>query len=120
MHKKIFQSSFLTVFLVLIATIALIMGILFHFFEVQIQTELENEAGYLSQAIEKEGIRFFDGFKKQTNRVTLIDADGKVLFDSDAEAEKLDNHADREEINEALKNGTGKSIRYSQTLTEKT
>ncbi|MCI8507611.1 MAG: PAS domain-containing protein [Lachnospiraceae bacterium] len=120
MHKKIFRSSFLTVFLVLIATISLIMGILSHFFEVQIQTELENEAGYLSQAVEKEGLRFFDGFKKQANRVTLIEADGKVLFDSDVEAEKLDNHANREEINAALKNGTGKSIRYSQTLTEKT
>ncbi|MCI9083310.1 MAG: PAS domain-containing protein [Lachnospiraceae bacterium] len=120
MHKKIFQSSFLTAFLVLITTIALIMGVLFHFFEEQIQKELENEAGYLSQTIEKTGVRFFDGFEKQTNRVTLIDADGKVLFDSDAEAEKLDNHADREEINAAMKNGTGKSIRYSQTLTEKT
>lgn len=120
MHKKIFRSSFLTVFLVLVATIALIMGILFHFFETQMQKELENEVGYLSQTVEKEGIRFFDGFERQANRVTLIDAAGKVLFDSDVEAEKLDNHADREEINEALKNGTGKSIRYSQTLTRKT
>lgn len=120
MHKKIFRSSFLTVCLVLIATIVLIMGILFHFFEVQIQAELENEAEYLSQAVEKEGVHFFDGFKKQTNRITLIDTDGKVLYDSDAEAENLDNHADREEIGEAMENGTGRSIRYSQTLTEKT
>ncbi|MCI9078074.1 MAG: PAS domain-containing protein [Lachnospiraceae bacterium] len=120
MYKKIFRSSFLTAFLVLVAAIALIMGILFHFFEAQIQTELENEAGYLSQAVEKAGIRFFDGFEKQSGRVTLTDAEGKVLFDSDTEAEKLDNHADREEINAAMKNGTGKSIRYSQTLTEKT
>lgn len=120
MYKKIFRSSFLTVFLVLIATITLIMGILFHFFEVQIQTELENEANYLSQAVEKEGIHFFDEFERQNNRITLIGTDGKVLFDSDTEAEKLDNHADREEISAAMENGTGKSIRYSQTLTEKT
>ena len=120
MHKKIFQSSCLTSFLVLVTTIALIMGALFHFFEEQIQKELENEAGYLSQAVEKTGIHFFDGFEKQANRITLVDADGKVLFDSDAEVEKLDNHADREEINAAMKNGTGKSIRYSQTLMEKT
>ncbi len=120
MHKKIFQSSCLTSFLVLVTTIALIMGALFHFFEEQIQKELENEAGYLSQAVEKTGIHFFDGFEKQANRVTLVDADGNVLFDSDAEVEKLDNHADREEINAAMKNGTGKSIRYSQTLMEKT
>lgn len=120
MNKKIFRSSFLTVFLVLVATIALIMGILFHFFEAQIQTELENEADYLSQAVEKEGVRFFDGFEKTNNRITLIDADGKVLYDSEAEAENLDNHADREEISEAMEKGEGKSIRYSRTLTEKT
>ncbi|MCM1127090.1 MAG: ATP-binding protein [Lachnospiraceae bacterium] len=120
MNRKIFRSSFFTAFLVLIATLAFIMGILFHFFEMQIQTELENEANYLSFAIEKEGIRFFDGFEKQNNRVTLIDCNGNVLFDSEADAGKLDNHADREEINEAMKAGKGKSIRYSRTLTEKT
>lgn len=120
MNRKIFRSSFLTAFCVLVATIVFIMGILFHFFEEQIQTELENEAGYLSQAVEKEGVRFFDGFEKQNNRITLIDADGKVLFDSKAEAENLDNHADREEIYAAMKTGKGKSIRYSKTLTEKT
>ncbi|MCM1235427.1 MAG: PAS domain-containing protein, partial [Ruminococcus flavefaciens] len=120
MHKKIFRSSFLTVCLVLIATIVLIMGILFHFFEVQIQAELENEAEYLSQAVEKEGVRFFDGFVKQNNRITLVDTDGNVMYDSEAETKNLDNHADREEIGEAMENGMGRSIRYSQTLTEKT
>jgi len=120
MYKKIFRSSFLTVFLVLIAAIALIMGILFRFFEVQIQKELENEAGYLSQAVEKEGIGFFDGLKEQNNRITLIDADGKVLFDNRADAGSLDNHADREEISAAMKTGKGRSIRYSRTLMEKT
>ena len=39
MNKKIFRSSLLTVCLVLAATIALIMGLLFHFFEKQIQKE---------------------------------------------------------------------------------
>ncbi len=120
MNKKIFRSSFLTVFLVLIATIALIMGILFHFFEKQIQKELENEANYLLLAVEKEGIHFFDEFKKQNNRITFINSNGKVLFDSDTDAENLDNHADREEIKEAMKTGEGKSTRYSKTLTEKT
>ena len=43
MNKKIFRSSLLTVCLVLAATIALIMGLLFHFFEKQIQKELANE-----------------------------------------------------------------------------
>lgn len=120
MNKKIFRSSILTVLLVLIATIALIMGILFHIFEQQIQNELENEAEFLAQAAEKEGEDFFAGFDSQNHRITLIDEDGTVLFDSETDAETLDNHAGRDEVKEAMEKGKGMSIRYSKTLTEKT
>lgn len=120
MNKKIFRSSLLTVCLVLIATIALIMGLLFHFFEKQIQSELANEAGFLAQAVEKEGAAYFDDFDSRNSRITLIDKNGTVLFDSRTEASALDNHADRDEIREAMKDGEGMSIRYSTTLTEKT
>lgn len=126
MNKKIFRSSLLTVFFVLIATIALIMGILFQFFEKQIQTELTNEARFLAQAVENEGTGYFDGFDSKrnkaalNNRITLVDKDGTVLYDSEADAATLDNHAEREEIRAAMEDGKGISIRYSKTLTEKT
>lgn len=120
MHKKIFRSSLLTVFLVLLATIVLILGILFRFFEKQIQTELENEAIFLSHAIEHEGTGFFEGFDNHNNRVTLINEKGKVLFDSETNADELDNHAEREEVQEAIEKGKGMSIRYSTTLMKKT
>ena len=120
MNKKIFRSSLFTVFFVLVAAIALIMGILFHFFEKQIQEELANEAGFLSQAVENEGIGYFNDFDNTKTRVTLIDKDGTVLFDSKADASALDNHADREEIMAAIKDGKGMSVRYSTTLMEKT
>ena len=120
MNKKIFRSSMFTVFLVLIATIVLIFGILFQFFEKQIQAELSNEAEYLALAVENEGISFFDDFDSKNNRVTLIDKDGAVLYDSVADAGRLDNHAKREEVKDAMKDGKGISIRYSETLTEKT
>lgn len=126
MNKKIFRSSLLTVCLVLVATIVLIMGLLFHFFEKQIQTELANEAGFLAQALENEGAGYFDGFDNKNNRIagnnriTWIDKNGTVLFDSRADASELDNHADRDEIKTAMKEGKGMSTRYSKTLTEKT
>lgn len=120
MHKKIFRSSMLTVFLVLIAVLALIMGSLYHFFEKQIQTELANEAEYLALAVENEGIRYFDDFDSAKNRVTLIDRNGAVLYDNVADAAALDNHGEREEIKAAMEDGKGMSIRYSTTLTEKT
>lgn len=119
MNRKIFRSSLLTACLVLVAAIALIMGLLFRFFEKQIQTELANEAVFLAQAVEKEGIRYFDGFDSRNNRITLVGGNGEVLFDSSVDASALDNHAGREEIKEAMKNGEGMSIRYSATLMEK-
>lgn len=120
MNKKIFRSAFFTVLLVLAATIALILGVLYHFFEKQIQTELKNEADFLSQAVEKSGEDFFDGFESDDNRVTLIDAEGNVLYDSRADVESMDNHAQRPEIMEAREQGFGMSVRYSSTLTVKT
>lgn len=49
-------------------------------------------------------------------RFTLIDETGKVLFDTGADAEKMENHIDRPEIIKALKNHVGESSRYSETL----
>lgn len=126
MNKKIFRSSLFTVCLVLAATIALIMGLLFHFFEKQIQKELANEAGFLAHALENEGAGYFDSFDNKNNRlagnnrITWIDENGTVLFDSRADVSELDNHADRDEIKTAMKEGKGMSTRYSKTLTEKT
>lgn len=120
MNSKIFRSSFFTTFLVLVAAIVLIMGILFDLFENQIQLEAATEAAYLSQAVENEGVDFLSGFNGTDRRITLIDKDGNVLFDNQTNAEALDNHAEREEIKQAMETGTGMSIRYSKTLTEKT
>ncbi len=126
MNKKIFRSSLLTVCLVLAATITLIMGLLFHFFEKQIQKELANEASFLAHALENEGAGYFDSFDNKNNRlagnnrITWIDENGTVLFDSRADVSELDNHADRDEIKTAMKEGKGMSTRYSKTLTEKT
>lgn len=120
MNKKIFRSSMLTVFLVLVAAITLIMGVLFHVFEKQIQAELMNEAEFLAHAVENEGTGYFDNLKSMNNRITLVNQNGTVLFDSVADISTLDNHGDREEIREAMEYGKGMSIRYSTTLTEKT
>ncbi len=120
MNKKIFRSSFFATLIVLTATVAFIIGILFNLFERRIQAELESEANYLSQAIENEGMDFFDKFESGNNRVTLISESGNVLFDSQAVAQELDNHSEREEIKQAMETGSGMSVRYSKTLTEKT
>ncbi|MBP8985169.1 MAG: hypothetical protein KBG12_05405 [Syntrophobacterales bacterium] len=56
---------------------------------------------------------------KQLNvRLTLIDTSGLVLADSQADASKMDNHLNRPEIQQAVKEGKGKSSRFSVTIQE--
>ncbi len=49
-------------------------------------------------------------------RVTLVEPDGSVSFDSNVGIGDLDNHGERPEIQEALNTGEGEQIRHSDTL----
>lgn len=49
-------------------------------------------------------------------RITLIDYYGNVIFDTHSQKNMLDNHFDRPEIQEAMQNGMGSSIRFSKTI----
>lgn len=49
-------------------------------------------------------------------RITLIDPDGAVRYDSQADAADMDNHENRPEIAEALQSGSGEAIRHSDTI----
>ncbi|KMT21423.1 two-component system histidine kinase PnpS [Clostridium cylindrosporum] len=53
--------------------------------------------------------------EKIKRRVTIVDSNGVVVGDSDADAKRLDNHKNRKEVVEALKSGEGDSIRFSDT-----
>ena len=49
-------------------------------------------------------------------RVTVIDNTGRVFADSEADADKMENHADRPEVQQAFARGTGQAARRSTTL----
>ncbi len=120
MVNKIFRSNFFTSMLILLMSFCLIFGVLFSYFEAQMFTELESEAGYISYAVKNDGIDFINNFNGKGKRITWVSSDGTVLADTKADAEELENHADRKEIADALKNGKGTSSRYSDTLMQKT
>lgn len=120
MNKKIFRSSMAVALVVLLSSIVLIIGILFQYFENQLQSELESEAGYIAYAVENQGLEYIENFTDSDKRITLISPDGDVLTDTAANETELDDHSDRQEVIDALKNGKGTSIRYSNTLAEKT
>lgn len=119
MHKKIFRSSVLVTLFVLLSSIILIMGILYDYFESQLINELKREAFYISRAIEKDGTDYLNGMNDENERITLISLDGTVIADTVADTESLENHSERDEVKQAMQNGSGISSRYSDTLTEK-
>ncbi len=49
-------------------------------------------------------------------RLTYIESDGNVLYDSEADVSEMENHLDRKEVRQALENGTGEATRVSDTL----
>ena len=53
-------------------------------------------------------------------RITMIKKDGKVFDDSFADVKKMENHANRQEVRQALKHGNGKAIRTSDTMDKST
>lgn len=120
MNSKIFRSNMLTSMLVLVTTLVLITGVLFDYFEAQLQRELASEATYITNALEHEGVEYINDFKNSDKRITLIDKDGTVLADTSANEKELDNHKDREEVRDAFASGKGSSVRYSDTLMKKT
>lgn len=119
MNKKIFRGTVFTAMFVLAASLVLIFGVLHGFFEGQIKAELAREAEYISYALEREGRDFFDSFSTG-ERITLVSPEGNVIADTAACADDMENHFGREEIRQALESGSGTSVRYSETLTEKT
>ena len=117
MTKKIFRSICLAAIAVLLASLVLIMGVLYDYFAQLQRQQLTAQTELAAQGLMAQGMDYFDGLQLDDCRVTWIAADGTVLYDSAATGE-LDNHLDREEIRQALATGQGDSTRYSNTLTE--
>ncbi|WP_419502883.1 ATP-binding protein [Candidatus Allofournierella excrementavium] len=120
MSKRIFKAMMAVTLTTLLVCMALFIAILFPYFETQLSDELRNELEYLAPNVERDGLGYLERLGDGQNRLTLIDADGTVLFDSDADPTQMENHADRPEVIQAIAEGAGESSRYSETLTEKT
>lgn len=120
MTKKIFKSNIVVAAAVLIFGIACVMAILYQHFGKEINGELKKEASYLSYGVEQDGIDYLKQINEKDDRITYIAEDGTVLYDNMADAEAMENHSERKEVQEALKTGSGYAERTSETLSQKT
>jgi two-component system phosphate regulon sensor histidine kinase PhoR len=119
--RKIFRSIFWTSILVLFVTIGLIFGILYDYMGNVSNKQLISQLNLAVQGVEDNGTDYLDSVRKDDLRITWIDSDGTVLYDSVSDPRTMSNHKNREEVKEALNSvsGYGESTRYSNTLTER-
>ena len=120
MTKKIFSSIMLTAACVLLASMITIVGFLRDYFGGIEESGLREELGIAAVGVEDEGTDYLAALPDGQRRFTWIAADGSVIYDTNADADSLENHSDREEFKAALETGAGESVRYSNTLMQKT
>ena len=121
MVKKIFKNTFLTSLVAVLLSVCIILFIFYEHFETQMITNIKEEANLLANGLKYAGEDYFKDFMPSEGiRITWGSSDGTVLYDSEADIEKLENHGERDEIKEALKNGESEIVRYSDTLSKRT
>lgn len=110
MRKRFLRNIFLLSAFVIIVTAVLVSSVIYRQFYEEMQLEVRQEAERISQD------RELDLTTTSGRRVTHIAPDGRVLYDSEAQAEDMENHMEREEIKEAFASGEGEASRLSATL----
>lgn len=120
MTRKIFKSIIMVAGMSLLASVIIIMGCLFNYFEGVRESGLKDELELSLAAVEDNGVSYLEKVKSDRYRITWIAADGTVIYDTVTDNEKNENHLERAEVRSALKTGEGQSNRYSDTLLEKT
>ena len=120
MTSKIFRSTVVVAVMVLLCSLGIIMGVLYnHFTGVQVQ-QLKDELSLAVTGTEQYGNAFLENVESSRFRLTWVDRDGTVLFDTQADQTVMENHANRDEIREAMETGSGSAVRTSATMTEQT
>ena len=120
MTKKIFRSMITIASVVLLSSLFVATTFIYDYFNRSQVKQLKEELALVEETVNNVGIEYFENFDSTMFRFTVVDSGGTVLYDTVADATQMENHGDREEIKEALKNGHGSSARNSSTLTEKT
>ena len=118
MSSKIFKAIWTVALLVFLASLLLIMGSLYAYFSSIQKTQLRVETELAAQGVALSGAEYFEGLNDGNYRITWVSPEGDVLFDDEADTSTMQNHMERPEIKQALKEGYGEAVRHSYTLAD--
>lgn len=121
MKTKIYKNFFFLSAIAIIITTVMISFVMYKGFYKDMQIGVEQKAKYIAAAVNLNSESYLEEIKTiKGDRITLIDSDGTVLFDNRQRPENMENHLNRPEVTAAIKNGTGESVRISDTLGQQT
>lgn len=119
MTKRIFRSICFVALGVFLASLVLFMCVLYNYFSGLQRAQLKIQTELAAQGVSDGGMGYLEKLNAKDYRITWIDTDGVVLYDSKTDTAGMENHLEREEIKSAFENGVGESTRYSSTLMER-
>ena len=115
MTKRIFKTIMTIVVVIMCVFSALMIGFSMNQTQSAVSRALKSEADLVETGLEQNGVDYLEDVQSST-RISWIDTDGNVIYDSRANANTMDNHLDRLEIQEAIESNDGFSRRASSTL----
>lgn len=120
MKKKINVQFMIIASLAILSTLGLVIGTFYELFKNQVFEDLRTYTYILKNVVELERAEENNCWNIDNLRITIIENDGNVIFDSTVDVESMDNHSNRPEVQKAFEKGEGEAIRKSETLQNST
>ena len=121
MKHKIYMQFCVVAALAIIATAVIVTCLFYRRFKAQVFNDVRTYAYVLTSVNAYDEARMIEEIHQLDNlRVTIINPDGEVLLDTNADIGGMDNHSSREEVKEAFATGEGQCVRQSKTVEKAT
>ena len=122
MRQRILNHGSFLVILSVLLTFLAASFVMYDKFDVFMKQSVRDEVEYIRAGIEAAGLDYLESNVKEINatRITVTDNEGNVLYDSETEADQLENHGERPEFVKAKEKGYGEIVRFSETFSEQT
>lgn len=121
MKRKIKQKLMLIATLAIICTMLLITLVYYDLFRTQVMDDLRVYSVLIGADNDWEEMeRFGSGPEQDDIRITVVDKAGGVIYDNEADRDRMENHSTRPEITDAWDKGEGQAVRRSETLSKST
>ena len=122
MRQRLLNHGSFLVLLSVVLTFLAASVVMYDKFSVSMKQGVRDEVEYIRAGIDAAGIDYLQENVKEINvtRITVTDSDGNVIYESNAEADEMENHGKRPEMIKAKETGYGEVIRFSETLSKQT